>query len=226
MSVPDIRERLEQFCSSRPVQRFSPSQIVELLQDGEEAGWIVGQVLPDGEESEVAELLGLLQEAQAAVKPVSPPAGAEEPAAQEASSLPESAADETAPPEVVQALAELDQLATMLPRGGDAGRLKQLLASPQGEMLADFGTFCQERGLDAQEQGKEAEARLRALHEEWLQTPRAALEGRRPAEVLEGGRLLPRKVETFRREAPKVGRNDPCPCGSGRKYKKCCGQGG
>jgi preprotein translocase subunit SecA len=28
---------------------------------------------------------------------------------------------------------------------------------------------------------------------------------------------------TFRREAPKVGRNDPCPCGSGKKYKKCCG---
>jgi preprotein translocase subunit SecA len=27
------------------------------------------------------------------------------------------------------------------------------------------------------------------------------------------------------REAPKVGRNDPCPCGSGKKYKKCCGAG-
>lgn len=27
----------------------------------------------------------------------------------------------------------------------------------------------------------------------------------------------------FVREGPKVGRNDPCPCGSGRKYKKCCG---
>lgn len=26
-----------------------------------------------------------------------------------------------------------------------------------------------------------------------------------------------------RRAAPKVGRNDPCPCGSGRKYKRCCG---
>ena len=25
------------------------------------------------------------------------------------------------------------------------------------------------------------------------------------------------------RAAPKVGRNDPCPCGSGKKYKKCCG---
>ena len=24
------------------------------------------------------------------------------------------------------------------------------------------------------------------------------------------------------RDAPKVGRNDPCPCGSGRKHKKCC----
>lgn len=29
---------------------------------------------------------------------------------------------------------------------------------------------------------------------------------------------------TFRRNLPKVGRNDPCPCGSGKKYKKCCGQ--
>ena len=23
---------------------------------------------------------------------------------------------------------------------------------------------------------------------------------------------------------PKIGRNDPCPCGSGKKYKKCCGR--
>jgi len=31
------------------------------------------------------------------------------------------------------------------------------------------------------------------------------------------------KPEPKRRAAPKVGRNDPCPCGSGKKYKKCCG---
>jgi len=31
-------------------------------------------------------------------------------------------------------------------------------------------------------------------------------------------------VKTIRREEPKVGRNDPCPCGSGKKYKKCHGQ--
>ncbi len=30
--------------------------------------------------------------------------------------------------------------------------------------------------------------------------------------------------EQFRRETPKTGRNDPCPCGSGKKYKKCCGK--
>jgi preprotein translocase subunit SecA len=31
------------------------------------------------------------------------------------------------------------------------------------------------------------------------------------------------KVQTFQREGKKIGRNDPCPCGSGKKYKKCHG---
>ncbi len=40
---------------------------------------------------------------------------------------------------------------------------------------------------------------------------------------------LPEIEEEFRTEqivntAPKVGRNDPCPCGSGKKFKKCCGK--
>lgn len=30
--------------------------------------------------------------------------------------------------------------------------------------------------------------------------------------------------EPMRRSSPKVGRNDPCPCGSGKKYKKCYGK--
>lgn len=34
----------------------------------------------------------------------------------------------------------------------------------------------------------------------------------------------PSGPSTYRRETPKVGRNDPCPCGSGKKYKKCCGK--
>ncbi|MFO7849605.1 MAG: SEC-C metal-binding domain-containing protein [Spirochaetia bacterium] len=28
----------------------------------------------------------------------------------------------------------------------------------------------------------------------------------------------------MKRTTPKVGRNDPCPCGSGKKYKHCCGR--
>ncbi|MGB5443294.1 MAG: SEC-C metal-binding domain-containing protein, partial [Gammaproteobacteria bacterium] len=31
-----------------------------------------------------------------------------------------------------------------------------------------------------------------------------------------------RPVKTYVREQPKIGRNDPCPCGSGKKFKKCC----
>ena len=34
----------------------------------------------------------------------------------------------------------------------------------------------------------------------------------------------PARKQPVRRDESKVGRNDPCPCGSGRKYKKCCGQ--
>ena len=59
--------------------------------------------------------------------------------------------------------------------------------------------------------------------------PRAPAPGRRrqrrrdrqPARV--GGDDAP--VKTVRRDEPKVGRNDPCPCGSGKKYKKCHGRG-
>ena len=38
----------------------------------------------------------------------------------------------------------------------------------------------------------------------------------------DGGEV--QKVKTVRRDQPKVGRNDPCPCGSGKKYKKCHGR--
>ncbi len=34
----------------------------------------------------------------------------------------------------------------------------------------------------------------------------------------------PQAGVTIRRQMPKVGRNDPCPCGSGKKYKSCCGR--
>jgi SEC-C motif-containing protein len=38
---------------------------------------------------------------------------------------------------------------------------------------------------------------------------------------LENGEMVTPKPVV--RETPKIGRNEPCPCGSGKKYKKCCG---
>ena len=43
-------------------------------------------------------------------------------------------------------------------------------------------------------------------------------------ELRQEGANIP-KVETVVHEGPRIGRNDPCPCGSGKKYKKCCGAG-
>ena len=54
---------------------------------------------------------------------------------------------------------------------------------------------------------------------EWDDIDEAAYED----EVLgEHGEHLPEEVERLEREGPKIGRNDPCPCGSGKKYKRCC----
>jgi preprotein translocase subunit SecA len=47
-------------------------------------------------------------------------------------------------------------------------------------------------------------------------------EKRRQNYIMSRGEDTPASA-TIRREAAKVGRNDPCPCGSGKKYKKCCG---
>ena len=47
-----------------------------------------------------------------------------------------------------------------------------------------------------------------------------------PAEVLDMASANPWQEDSFtgfKRALPKIGRNDPCPCGSGKKYKKCCG---
>ena len=58
-------------------------------------------------------------------------------------------------------------------------------------------------------------ARAASPHAAVRRQPRRA----QPARV--GGDDAP--VKTVRRDEPKVGRNDPCPCGSGKKYKKCHG---
>ncbi|MBC7601842.1 MAG: UPF0149 family protein [Ramlibacter sp.] len=56
----------------------------------------------------------------------------------------------------------------------------------------------------------------RAIHAHWLEQRKAQRAGGLMPDVI-------RRRETVRREGPKIGRNDPCPCGSGRKYKQCHG---
>ena len=46
--------------------------------------------------------------------------------------------------------------------------------------------------------------------------------GHRSHQRLQAGPAKAKPVRT----GPKVGRNDPCPCGSGKKYKQCCGKNG
>lgn len=198
--MQELATRLEALCQAKGAEKFSAEEIVELLADGEEVDWIVEQVLPTAAEVDRREMSDLLAEIAAAVAPA-PPAdtgGAEE--------------------------LDLAQLQQALPAGVDVQQVEDMLRSPQGAMLADFSAFCQERGLAGELGEAEMSEAMRTLHEEWLQTPRPALEGEKPATVLEGGRLFPSKVETFRREAPKIGRNAPCPCGSGKKFKRCCGK--
>ena len=214
--MQELVTRLEALCQAQGAGRFSADEIVELLEDGEEVDWIVTQVMPDATEENRSELIQILNDI---AREVAPPSAVEEEQDSEATI-------EVAEVEAEAEAEDLDlgELREMLPPGVDMRQVEQMLSSPRGTLLADFSAFCQERGVG--DEGGEAEMSdaMRELHDEWLQTPREALEGKKPAEALEGGRLFPDKIETFRRETPKVGRNDPCPCGSGKKFKKCCGK--
>ncbi|TFH47672.1 MAG: preprotein translocase subunit SecA, partial [Methanothrix sp.] len=66
-------------------------------------------------------------------------------------------------------------------------------------------------------------AKQSLVHEEKSQFQDVPLEEGGVQAASYAGQLPDMKVETYKREEPKVGRNDPCPCGSGKKYKKCCG---
>jgi preprotein translocase subunit SecA len=72
------------------------------------------------------------------------------------------------------------------------------------------------------------------LMREQAPTANGPIPGRRPeriggpvsgnGEADENGAEVKLELAPVRREMPKVGRNEPCPCGSGKKYKNCCGR--
>ncbi|HEY5790479.1 MAG TPA: UPF0149 family protein [Gammaproteobacteria bacterium] len=80
-----------------------------------------------------------------------------------------------------------------------------------GELLAPILLFATEIGFDELELMNDAEVEAQQQ-----------LVG--PAAVALHGYWLEQRQQARRatRSEPKVGRNDPCPCGSGKKYKKCC----
>jgi hypothetical protein len=90
----------------------------------------------------------------------------------------------------------------------DMGRLVLPLAAKQSlpDLLEGFFGFLKESG------------RFPAAGA--LQMCAEALAGKYRASLREDGTV---KGETFRKSSTEVGRNDPCFCGSGKKFKKCCG---
>ena len=55
------------------------------------------------------------------------------------------------------------------------------------------------------------------------QIKRAEIAKQKAASVASVGGEAVKKRPVVKKAAEKIGRNDPCPCGSGKKYKKCCG---
>jgi len=66
---------------------------------------------------------------------------------------------------------------------------------------------------------------VKVQREEEGAAPQAPMPAPGPRRVsLSRGDIRQAGVTTQKRQGVKVGRNDPCPCGSGKKYKKCCGR--
>ena len=71
---------------------------------------------------------------------------------------------------------------------------------------------------------EEAERQRRLAESRAMRYTQPDEAGAAPDANAQGARPRPAKVETFVRGQRKVGRNEPCPCGSGKKYKHCCGR--
>jgi len=218
MNADELKIKLSEFIEQNSIAKFGPEDVFELVAEGESIEWIVNQLKGDKQIDEAA-ITSLLTEIQSQVAPdksleeAQPADAAADAGIADVSQIDPSQLD---PSQIGPMLPE----GVQLPEGMDLEEIKTLLESPQGKILSDFLVFCQEKGIDLNQDNLN-DSRTHRLRTEWLSTPRDACEGRTPAEMLAGAQS---KVETFRRSEPHVGRNDPCPCGSGKKFKKCCGR--
>ncbi len=89
-----------------------------------------------------------------------------------------------------------------------------------GKKTAKVGTKMNPAIVNVQTQKRAAE--LESIFEKNGWKYKIELEPDKPEDITDLEALLnPQKTRLAEK---KVGRNEPCPCGSGKKYKKCCGQ--
>lgn len=227
--IEKLKAELSELCVHYHIVRFEPEDIVELLQDGESVDWIISQLRQDNAGLDDAKFSAVLCRIGALVAPSAPEV--DEEIIPEAPLTPEEElATEAAEPidfsqlDLSQMGPELEALTGVkLPAGIDMKQIQKMMESPQGALISDFALFCQEQGIDMN--AINDPKLIQEINAQWMATPRPAFDGKTPAEISQNDRSLfsMKKVETFRRAEPRIGRNDPCPCGSGKKYKKCCG---
>lgn len=119
----------------------------------------------------------------------------------------------------------------------------RLMASLEEDLLVVADVLGVDLPEEARWRAERAEERLRqaerrseledmgrgygALRDRWLDSSPSTGDGGEP-ELRRGRDFAPGQGfaddEPIVRRSPRIGRNDPCPCGSGRKYKKCCGR--
>jgi hypothetical protein len=219
MGLDELKSKLNELVRQYSITKFDVEDIIELVAEGESIDWIVSQ-LEGGAQIDTGAMRALLTDVKNLV------GTPQETATNEVVAESPSEPGISAVPQMDSSELDLSHIEKMLPPGMEmppglnAEELKSLLGSPQGKVMADFFVFCQQKGFDING-GDLSDPRIERLQSEWAATPRDAFEGKTPAEMLS---LMQGKIETFRREEPRVGRNDPCPCGSGKKFKKCCGR--
>jgi preprotein translocase subunit SecA len=113
-------------------------------------------------------------------------------------------------------------LMQILERPGDSGTMGRPGAGPEGQGGPEAGVPVLRSGSGTDGNGRRPPRGIATsvddLEEAFQRKKRRELE---QARMAGSGDMQP--VQQVVRGAAKIGRNDPCPCGSGKKYKKCCG---
>ena len=97
--------------------------------------------------------------------------------------------------------------------------------SDRADLLDRLADLCQEQGRAAEAKELRRQAKQRASSTVLRHTTKIdfGAEGVPLSELSNITAMLRGKLLPATALRPKVGRNEPCPCGSGKKFKKCCG---